>query len=105
VLEGKLEMDGQVLLPGQAAHLQESDPRRFVAVEPTRAICFGGDFIGPRYLWWNFVHSRKERIEEEKVAWRERRHELPADDRDDIIPLPADHERPLRVINQQRAEP
>jgi len=81
------------------ALLRAGDARRFVAATPAHAICLGGDPPGPRFLWWNYVHSRRERIEEAKATWREGRFPLPGDDRDDIIPLPADYERPLRVIN------
>jgi|SRR5579859_363948 len=99
VLEGMLAMDGLAVGAGETATLAAGDPRRFVARERARAIAFGGDAVGPRYVWWNYVHSSTERIEDAKVRWRERRFELPANDRDDVIPLPADHERPLRRLN------
>jgi hypothetical protein len=73
-----------------------SQSRRALDCERVRAIGFGGDAIGPRYL---YVHSSKERIEQAKVQWREMRFALPATDRDDVIPLPADQERPLRILN------
>ena len=87
------------LSAGQIASFSGNDALRCVASETTRAVCFGGQPIGPRYLWWNYLHARKERIEEAKATWREGRFPLPSDDRDDIIPLPADHERPLRILN------
>jgi redox-sensitive bicupin YhaK (pirin superfamily) len=99
VIEGSLEIEGRTLNAGETAIFGESDARLFLAGQHVRAIAFGGDAVGPRYLWWNYVHSSKERIEQAKAQWLEKRFALPADDRDDIIPLPADHERPLRILN------
>jgi hypothetical protein len=53
----------------------------------------GETFPGPRYIWWNFVASSQERIEEAKAEWRAENwgrglFNLPADDRDEHIPLP-----------------
>jgi len=50
---------------------------------------FGGAALeGPRYLWWNFVSSRKERIEQAKEEWKSGRFALiPGDDKE-FIPLP-----------------
>jgi redox-sensitive bicupin YhaK (pirin superfamily) len=98
VIEGSLEIEGRALNAGETATFGDGDTR-FLARQRVRAIGFGGDAIGPRYLWWNYVHSSKERIEQAKAQWLEKRFALPADDRDDVIPLPADHERPLRILN------
>ena len=55
----------------------------------------GGETIeAPRHIWWNFVASSKERIEEAKEAWRKEhwesnpRFHLPAGDDHGFIPLP-----------------
>ena len=53
-------------------------PCVFVARQRVRAIGFGGEALGPRYLWWNYVHSSKERIELAKAQWLEKRFALPA---------------------------
>jgi hypothetical protein len=50
----------------------------------------GGEPLGPRHIWWNFVSSRKERIEQAKADWRAGRIELPPHDRAEFIPLPED---------------
>lgn len=61
-----------------------------------RLMLLGGEaFPGPRYIWWNFVASSRERIETAKESWREGdfvngRFTLPPDDREEFIPLP-DH--------------
>jgi redox-sensitive bicupin YhaK (pirin superfamily) len=99
VIEGSVAIDDRAVEAGETATFGGGDTRRVVARQAARIIGFGGDAVGPRYLWWNYVHSSKERIEQAKAEWREKRFALPADDGDDVIPLPADHERPLRLLN------
>ena len=58
-----------------------------------RLILLGGETIGKRYVWWNFVASSQEKIDAAKQAWREGdwehgRFQLPADDNQEFIPLP-----------------
>ena len=47
----------------------------------------GGADLGERHIWWNFVSSSKERIEQAKDDWRNMRFDLVAGD-DEFIPLP-----------------
>jgi redox-sensitive bicupin YhaK (pirin superfamily) len=58
------------------------------AVTPVRLLLVGGEPMeGPRYIWWNFVSSRKERIEEAKQAWKKQRFDaVPGES--EFIPLP-----------------
>ncbi|HQR70859.1 MAG TPA: pirin-like C-terminal cupin domain-containing protein [Burkholderiaceae bacterium] len=48
----------------------------------------GGEPVGPRHVWWNFVSSRKERIEQAKADWTTGRIALPPADAAEWIPLP-----------------
>ncbi len=54
----------------------------------------GGETLnGPRYIWWNFVASSREKIEHAKHAWAagdgaHGRFRLPPGDTDEFIPLP-----------------
>ena len=48
----------------------------------------GGASIGPRFIWWNLVSSRRERIEQAKADWKSGRMALPPDDDSEFIPLP-----------------
>ena len=48
----------------------------------------GGEPLGERHLFWNFVSSRPERIEQAKADWQAGRFALPPDDQDEFIPLP-----------------
>ena len=43
---------------------------------------------GPRHIWWNFVSSSKERIEQAKADWRQGRFDKVFGDEKDFIPLP-----------------
>jgi redox-sensitive bicupin YhaK (pirin superfamily) len=48
----------------------------------------GGDKAdGPRFIWWNYVASSKERIEAAKQRWREQRF-APIPGETEFIPLP-----------------
>jgi redox-sensitive bicupin YhaK (pirin superfamily) len=58
------------------------------ALEPTTVMVLGGEPVGPRHVWWNFVSSRKERIEQAKRDWAEGRFVLPPGDSVERIPLP-----------------
>ncbi|TIL47416.1 MAG: pirin family protein [Mesorhizobium sp.] len=50
---------------------------------------FGGASLGSkRYIWWNFVSSSKERIEQAKVEWKTGRFDIVPGDEEEFIPLP-----------------
>lgn len=66
-----------------------SEPR-IVAVTPATVMLLGGDPLGERHIWWNFVSSRPERIEQAKAQWRDKKIPLPVGDADEFIPLPED---------------
>lgn len=68
---------------------------------PTGAtvVLFGGPPVGPRYAWWNYLHSSLERIEAARAAWREGRAPLPPGDTESFTPAPPDHGRPLLRLN------
>ncbi len=55
---------------------------------PARFMLLGGANLGPRHMWWNFVSSRKERIEQAKEDWKAGRFgKIPGDEKE-FIPLP-----------------
>ena len=50
---------------------------------------FGGASLGSRrYIWWNFVSSSRERIEQAKEEWKSRRFDIVPGDDEEYIPLP-----------------
>ena len=52
------------------------------------ALVLGGDPLGKRHIWWNFVHSDPERIEWAKQEWAAQRFPTVPDDHDVYVPLP-----------------
>ena len=58
------------------------------AQQKATVFVFGGEPLGERHIFWNFVSSRKERIEQAKADWAAGRFALPPDDKDEWIPLP-----------------
>ena len=64
------------------------------AKEETTLMLLGGEPLGERFIWWNFVSSRKERIEQAKEDWKQGRIILPPNDNKEFIPLPGDHSKP-----------
>ncbi len=59
-----------------------------------RLMLLGGETLGgPRYIWWNFVASSRDKIEEAKQAWadgtwQDGKFTLPPGDTEEFIPLP-----------------
>ena len=95
VLAGSGTVAGQVLETGQMAVFRPGDAITLEAGPAgARLMLLGGDTLnGPRYIWWNFVSSSKEKIEEAKDAWRrgdwgKGLFELPPGDTEEYIPLP-----------------
>jgi redox-sensitive bicupin YhaK (pirin superfamily) len=89
VVEGAIECDGQSVGEGE---MLVARPRAEViarATQPSRIMLLGGARIdGPRHIWWNFVSSSQERIEQAKREWREGRFpKIPGDDKE-FTPLP-----------------
>jgi hypothetical protein len=65
-----------------------------IAREPSTLMLLGGEPLGERFIWWNFVSSSRERIEQAKSDWKEGRILLPPRDNQEFIPLPQNHSRP-----------
>jgi redox-sensitive bicupin YhaK (pirin superfamily) len=68
--------------------LRRGDVVALTAVGAAQIVLFGGEPMdGPRHTWWNFVPSRKERIEHAKEQWRAAKFDpVPGDS--EFIPLP-----------------
>src|SRR5262245_46583576 len=57
--------------------------------EGAHFMLFGGASLGSnRYIWWNFVSSSKERIEQAKEEWKTGRFDIVPGDEEEFIPLP-----------------
>jgi redox-sensitive bicupin YhaK (pirin superfamily) len=89
IVSGEIEIAGDRFGAGQLLVLRPGDPITITAVSEARVVLIGGAAMdGPRYIWWNFVSSRKERIEQAKTEWKERRFDIVPGDEVEFIPLP-----------------
>jgi redox-sensitive bicupin YhaK (pirin superfamily) len=99
VLHGEVEVGASRVRAGQVA-LAESGDLSVRAVDSARFLAFGGSSIGPRYVWWNYIHSSLEHIEAARTEWRQGRVKLPVGDTESFTPSPADEGRPLLRLNR-----
>lgn len=94
VAKGSIEVAGRSYGVGQLlVFTKEADPTIY-AKERSTLMLLGGEPLGDRFIWWNFVSSRKERIEQAKSDWKEGRIVLPPTDNREFVPLPEDKSRP-----------
>ena len=71
VTEGALELEGTRIERGDLVALESGDAVPLRATHATRLLTFGGPPLdAPRYLWWNLVSSRRERIVEAAQQWQ-----------------------------------
>ena len=87
-VQGEIEVAGDRFGPGRLLVLRPGDRITVRAVGAARLMLLGGEPMdGPRHIWWNFVSSRKDRIEQAKADWRAGRFgSVPGEG--EFIPLP-----------------
>jgi len=88
VAKGRLLAGGTEIPEFSMAVLSEQQGVIVEALEETRLALIGGEPLGKRFIEWNFVSSRKERIEEAKRDWENGRFPSVPGDEDEYIPLP-----------------
>jgi redox-sensitive bicupin YhaK (pirin superfamily) len=94
LVKGSIELSGITYTKGQMlVFIKEAQPL-LRAKENTTLMMLGGEPLGERYIWWNFVSSRKERIQQAKADWKEGRILLPPTDNQEFVPLPEDKTKP-----------
>ena len=88
VVEGEVEIAGDTFEAPRLLTFRPGDRITVRARTASRLMFLGGSALeGPRYVWWNFVSSRRERIEEAKEAWKAGRFpKVPGEA--EFIPLP-----------------
>ena len=97
-LGGEIEIAGDVFGPGQLLVPRPGDPIAVTARSDADFMLFGGAPMGgPRYIWWNFVSSRPERIEQAKEEWAKGRFDTVPGDVEEFIPLPETKDKPRRA--------
>ena len=88
VVEGDVDLDAARLPLEHLAILDTGTEPRLSARTDARVMLLGGEPLdGPRHVWWNFVSSSRERIEQAKADWKEGRFgQVPGET--EFIPLP-----------------
>ncbi|MDR4308842.1 pirin family protein [Chelatococcus sambhunathii] len=88
VVEGEIDVAGDVFAAPRLLIFRPGDRITVRATKPTRLMMLGGAALeGPRHIWWNFVSSSRERIEQAKEDWRSGRFAAVPDETE-FIPLP-----------------
>ena len=88
VVSGEVDVSGDRFVARQLLVLRPGDALTLEAVAESRVMLLGGaPMDGPRHIWWDFVSSSKERIEQAKEDWKQARFDtVPGDD--GFVPLP-----------------
>lgn len=94
IIKGSIEIEHQTYNAGQMLVFDKNEEPTILAKEKTTLMLLGGEPLGDRYIWWNFVSSRKERIEQAKNDWLNGKIILPPNDDKEFVPLPNDNSRP-----------
>ena len=86
---GEAEIGGTVLGLYELAILAPGAALTLTSTTGARVMLLGGEaFTTPRHVWWNFVSSSRERINQAKDDWRGGKFPLVPGDSDEFIPLP-----------------
>lgn len=85
-LTGDVRVGADTVTPGQLAVLARGSKATLSGTGT--AIVLGGEPVGKRTIWWNFVSSDPDRIEQAKSAWRSQQFPRVPNDHDPFVPLP-----------------
>lgn len=88
-VSGNVQVGGEAVPQGSLAVVEKGVTAALSSDSGGHAMICGGDVLeGERIVWWNFVHSSRERIEEAKRDWKNGRFgKVPGEE--DFIPLPS----------------
>ncbi|HEY1310723.1 MAG TPA: pirin family protein [Pseudolabrys sp.] len=103
IVDGTVDIAGDKFEAGRLLVFKPGDRVTIKAVTDAHFVIVGGaPMDGPRHIWWNFVSSRKERIEQAKAEWTAGHFGKVPGDEIEFIPLPekpgvnsVDHAAPL----------
>lgn len=89
VLQGRIEIGGVAYEPKQMMVLTPGEDVIIKALNQTRLMVLGGATMdSERYIFWNFVSSSKDRLEQAKEDWKAGRFDKVPGDSKEFIPLP-----------------
>jgi redox-sensitive bicupin YhaK (pirin superfamily) len=88
LVDGEIEIDGTIFPAGELVVIRPGARAALRARTPSRFAALGGEAMdGPRFLWWNFVSSNRERIFHARMAW-EAGHFTSIEGDPEFIPAP-----------------
>lgn len=88
IVRGEIEVGDRTFGEGQLVVLEPTAEPTIKAVRPSTVMVLGGEPVGQRLIWWNFVASSRARLDQAKADWQAGRMSLPRDDDHEFIPLP-----------------
>jgi redox-sensitive bicupin YhaK (pirin superfamily) len=98
IAKGSVEVGSSTYHEGQMLVFSKGIDPSIATKENTTLMLLGGEPLGERFIWWNFVSSRRERIEQAKEDWKQGRIVLPPNDNQEFIPLPEDKSSPAGKV-------
>jgi redox-sensitive bicupin YhaK (pirin superfamily) len=87
VATGEIEVQGRRFAAGRMLVFERNEDTTLTAIQNSTVMALGGEPVGERFIEWNFVSSKRERIEQAKADWRAGRMKLPDYDNQEFIPL------------------
>ncbi len=88
IVKGSVDINNIVYHAKQMVVFSHNENPVMISREETVLMMLGGEPLGERHIWWNFVSSSKKRIEQAKADWKEGRINMPPLDDKEFIPLP-----------------
>ena len=88
VVSGALSDGADTFASGRLVVAADGAPAPIRAIEDAHVMVIGGTSVGRRHVFWNFVSSSRDRIEQAKRDWRERRFPLIPGDEVEFVELP-----------------
>src|SRR4029077_6877914 len=70
VVDGQISVDAEEFARGRPLVFRPAVQVVLEARTRARLMLLGGQTLGPRHMWWNFVSSSRERIEQGKEDWK-----------------------------------
>jgi redox-sensitive bicupin YhaK (pirin superfamily) len=89
VVAGEIDIAGDTFEAGRLLIFKPGDRISILANSNARLMLLGGEPMdGPRHIWWNFVSSSRERIQQAKEDWKSKRFDTVPGDAEEFIPAP-----------------
>ncbi|WP_309627218.1 pirin family protein [Brevundimonas sp.] len=90
VAKGSIEVGDRTFHEGQMIVLEPDAEPTVKSLTRATVMALGGEPVGQRLIWWNFVSSSQARLDQAKEDWKQGRMKLPDEDDLEFIPLPED---------------